>query len=213
MKRKIKVLLLLENIDWSCFWSGGRNVASSPRMWLDFSLPTTKHLWTWGNLYSGGLKENTKEWKRKGKDTKKKYKVFNQTSMEMGKPAARCKNQNVLRDVKYACKWIQLLNDFLRPKSIVAFFNHKFFQDQVYQKSALSCLLDVYKYNLNVQDSLTRFKCLCEKIPTKIHKYQEMQKYSKTKKETMGCLKIQLKCAGRFDRVQISVRENTNKYT
>ena len=47
----------------------------------------------------------------------------------------------------------------------------------------------------------------------KIHKYQEMQKYSKTKKETMGCLKIQLKCAGRFDRVQISVRENTNKYT
>ena len=43
----------------------------------------------------------------------------------------------------------------------------------------------------------------------KIHKYQEMQKYSKTKKETMGCLKIQLKCAGRFDRVPMPVREST----
>ena len=128
-------------------------------------------------------KREYKRMKEKRQRYKKKYKVFNQTSMEMGKPAARCKNQNVLRDVKYACKWIQLLNDFLRPKSIVTFFDHEFFQDQVYQKSALSCLLDVYKYNLNVQDSLTRFKCLCEKIPTKYINTKKCKNIARQKKK------------------------------
>ena len=68
VKSKRKVLLLLQKIDWSCFCSGGRNVASSPRMWLDISLPSTKHLWTWGDMHSG---ENTKECKTKIQKKKK----------------------------------------------------------------------------------------------------------------------------------------------
>ena len=101
VKSKRKLLLLLQNIDWSCFWSGGRNVASSPRLWLDISLPSTKHLWTWGDMHSG---ENTKECKTK---IQKKEKIQSlQPNTCMGKPAAGCKNQNVLRNgqVKYAAK-------------------------------------------------------------------------------------------------------------